>query len=186
MDRQDRLRLKIFADGADFDGILAMYQNLLIKGFTTNPSVMRKAGVTDYEDFARRLLAAVPDRPISFEVFAGEPREMVRQARGHRFVRTKCQRKDSGNEHAARIHRPGYRIRDTAMLATLLVGQDAVLPTMRVSSSTSACPRLSITIALEPLVIAAKHAGVKRFVYCSSSSVYGVRGSSAGAADPLQ
>jgi transaldolase len=81
MDRLSRMRVKIFADGADFDGILAMYKNPLIKGFTTNPSLMRKAGVTDYEVFARRLLAAVPDRPISFEVFADEPREMVRQAR---------------------------------------------------------------------------------------------------------
>jgi transaldolase len=81
MDRLSRIRVKIFADGADFDGILAMYKNPLIKGFTTNPSLMRRAGVTDYEAFARRLLAAVPDRPISFEVFADEPREMVRQAR---------------------------------------------------------------------------------------------------------
>jgi transaldolase len=80
MERLGRLGVKIFADGADFDGILAMYKNPLIKGFTTNPSLMRKAGVTDYEAFARRLLAAVPDRPISFEVFADEPLEMVRQA----------------------------------------------------------------------------------------------------------
>jgi transaldolase len=76
-----RLGVKIFADGADFDGILAMYKNPLIKGFTTNPSLMRKAGIADYEGFARRLLAAVPDRPISFEVFADEPQDMVRQAK---------------------------------------------------------------------------------------------------------
>jgi len=81
MERLDRLGVKIFADGADFDGILAMYKNPLIKGFTTNPSLMRKANISDYEGFARRLLAAVPDRPISFEVFADEPRDMVRQAR---------------------------------------------------------------------------------------------------------
>jgi transaldolase len=80
MERLGRLSVKIFADGADFDGILAMYKNPLVKGFTTNPSLMRKAGITDYEKFARRLLAAVPDRPISFEVFADEPREMLRQA----------------------------------------------------------------------------------------------------------
>ena len=81
MERLSRLAVKIFADGADFDGILALYENPLIRGFTTNPSLMRKAGVDDYEEFARRLLAAVPDRPISFEVFADEPREMVRQAK---------------------------------------------------------------------------------------------------------
>jgi transaldolase len=80
MDSLSRLGVKIFADGADFDGILAMYKNPLIKGFTTNPSLMRKAGVTDYEGFARRLLAAVPDRPISFEVFADKPLDMMRQA----------------------------------------------------------------------------------------------------------
>jgi len=79
--RLSRLGVKIFADGADFDGVLAMYKNPLIKGFTTNPTLMRKAGVSDYEGFARRLLAAVPDRPISFEVFADEPLDMVRQAR---------------------------------------------------------------------------------------------------------
>jgi transaldolase len=81
MERLSRLGVKIFADGADFDSILALCKNPLIRGFTTNPSLMRKAGIEDYEEFARRLLAAVPDRPISFEVFADEPREMVRQAK---------------------------------------------------------------------------------------------------------
>jgi transaldolase len=81
MERLKELGVKIFADGADIDGILAMYKNPLIKGFTTNPSLMRKAGIGDYEEFARRLLAAIPDRPISFEVFADTPREMMRQAR---------------------------------------------------------------------------------------------------------
>ena len=50
--------VKIFADGADFDGIMALYKNPLIKGFTTNPTLMRKAGITDYEAFARKLVAA--------------------------------------------------------------------------------------------------------------------------------
>jgi len=80
-ERLSRLGIKIFADGADFDGILAMHKNPLIKGFTTNPSLMRKAGIADYEAFARKLLAAVTDRPISFEVFADEPLDMVKQAR---------------------------------------------------------------------------------------------------------
>jgi transaldolase len=80
MESLSRLGVKIFADGADFNGILAMYKNPLIKGFTTNPSLMRKAGVTAYEGFARRLLTAVRDRPISFEVFADEPLDMMRQA----------------------------------------------------------------------------------------------------------
>ena len=74
------LRVKIFADGADFDGIMNMYANPMIKGFTTNPTLMRKAGVTDYEAFARKVLAAVPDRPVSLEVFADDFDEMERQA----------------------------------------------------------------------------------------------------------
>jgi transaldolase len=75
------LKVKIFADGADFDGIMAMYANPLIKGFTTNPTLMRKAGIADYESFARKLLAAVPDRPVSLEVFADDFAEMIRQAK---------------------------------------------------------------------------------------------------------
>jgi len=77
----DQLRVKIFADGADYDGILRMYANPLIKGFTTNPTLMRKAGVSDYEAFARKVLAAIPDRPISFEVFADDLPEMAAQAK---------------------------------------------------------------------------------------------------------
>src|SRR3954470_5299307 len=75
------LRTKIFADGAELDGMLAMYREPHIKGFTTNPTLMRKAGVTDYAAFARQVLAAIPDRPISFEVFSDEFPEMERQAR---------------------------------------------------------------------------------------------------------
>lgn len=81
MDSISRLRVKIFADGADFDGILRMYANPLIKGFTTNPTLMRKAGIGDYEAFARKVLAAIPDRPISFEVFADDLPAMIEQGR---------------------------------------------------------------------------------------------------------
>src|ERR1700684_186664 len=73
--------VKIFADGADMDGILALYKNPQIKGFTTNPTLMRKAGIEHYEDFARRLVKAIPDRPISFEVFADDFDEMIAQGR---------------------------------------------------------------------------------------------------------
>jgi len=75
------LRVKIFADGADLAGMLAMAKNPLVKGFTTNPSLMRKAGVADYESFAREVLAAIPDRPISFEIFADEFGSMIAQGR---------------------------------------------------------------------------------------------------------
>jgi transaldolase len=75
------LRVKVFADGADIEGIRSLYGNPFIQGFTTNPTLMRKAGITDYAGFARELLEVVPDRPISFEIFSDEPADMERQAR---------------------------------------------------------------------------------------------------------
>jgi transaldolase len=75
------LTVKIFADGADKAGMLELYRHPLVKGFTTNPTLMRKAGITDYEAFARELLRVIPDRPISFEVFSDDFEEMARQAR---------------------------------------------------------------------------------------------------------
>jgi transaldolase len=77
----DQLKVKIFADGADKTGMLEMYKHPHVKGFTTNPSLMRKAGVTDYEAAAKDIVAAIPDRSISFEVFADDFSEMERQGR---------------------------------------------------------------------------------------------------------
>lgn len=74
------LKVKLFADGADLSGIKEMYANPLIKGFTTNPTLMRKAGVEEYKAFAMQVLKAVPDRPVSLEVFADEFGEMEHQA----------------------------------------------------------------------------------------------------------
>jgi transaldolase len=81
MKRLADLSVKVFADGADRAGMLEMYRNPLIKGFTTNPTLMRKAGVSDYEAFARQIIADVPDRHLSFEVFSDEFEEMEQQAR---------------------------------------------------------------------------------------------------------
>lgn len=75
------LNIKIFADGASLEGMKALYANPLIKGFTTNPTLMRKAGVSDYVAFAHEVLAAIPDRPVSFEVFADDFGDMELQAR---------------------------------------------------------------------------------------------------------
>ena len=75
------LRVKIFADGADLPAMKALYANPLVKGFTTNPTLMKAAGITDYVAFARKVLAAIPDRPVSFEVFADDFDEMEHQAR---------------------------------------------------------------------------------------------------------
>jgi transaldolase len=77
----DSLGVKIFADGADLGRVEALRDEPWIHGFTTNPTLMRAAGVGDYGAFARDLLELVPDRPISFEVIADDPGEMDRQAR---------------------------------------------------------------------------------------------------------
>lgn len=74
------LKVKIFADGANVAEMIDLYRNPVIKGFTTNPTLMRKAGIDDYATFARQVLAAIPDRPISFEVFSDDFRDMERQA----------------------------------------------------------------------------------------------------------
>jgi transaldolase len=75
------LPIKIFADGADLEGITELYRQPYIHGLTTNPTLMRKAGLTDYETFARAVLREVKSKPISFEVFSDEFSEMRRQAR---------------------------------------------------------------------------------------------------------
>ena len=81
MPRLSDLRVKLFTDGADKAQILDMAKQSWIRGFTTNPSLLKKAGVSDYEAYGRDLVAAVPDRHISFEVFSDDIPEMVTQAR---------------------------------------------------------------------------------------------------------
>jgi transaldolase len=73
--------VKIYADGADLEGMVALAERRDIAGFTTNPTLMRKSGITDYEGFAHKVLEAITDRPISFEVFADDAENMLRQAR---------------------------------------------------------------------------------------------------------
>lgn len=75
------LKIQLYSDGAVIEEMVAAHQSGQVKGFTTNPTLMRKAGVSDYAAFARAALAAIPDLPISFEVFADEFDEMERQAR---------------------------------------------------------------------------------------------------------
>jgi transaldolase len=77
----DALTTKVFADGADLEQILELASNPRIKGFTTNPSLMWKAGLTDYTEFAHRLLEKITEHPVSFEVFADDSKEISRQAR---------------------------------------------------------------------------------------------------------
>lgn len=118
------LQVKIFADGADRAGILEMYAEPYIKGFTTNPTLMRKAGITDYRTFAQDLLRAIPDRPISFEVFSDEFSEMERQAREiaswGETVYVKIPIMNTRRESAAslvrRLSQTGIKVNVTALL----------------------------------------------------------------------
>src|SRR5690349_15303220 len=75
------LKIKLFADGADLASMQQMYQLPYIQGFTTNPTLMNKAGIRDYAAFAQQVLEVIPDRPVSFEVFSDDFDEMARQAR---------------------------------------------------------------------------------------------------------
>jgi transaldolase len=118
------LRTKIYADGADLDGMLAMYRQPHIKGFTTNPTLMRKAKITDYAAFARQVLAAVPDRPISFEVFSDEFADMERQAREvaawgeHVYVKIPVTntRREPAYELVRRLSHAGVKVNVTAIM----------------------------------------------------------------------
>src|SRR6202163_3046698 len=118
------LKVKLFADSAERAGILQMYQNPLIRGFTTNPTLMRKAGITDYETFAKDIIGLVPDRPISFEVFADEFDEMERQAlkisRWGDNVYTKIPvtntRRASSLDLICRLARKGAKLNVTALM----------------------------------------------------------------------
>jgi transaldolase len=123
------LRIKLYADGADRAGMLEMYARPYIKGFTTNPTLMRQAGVVDYRAFARDILQAIPDRPISFEVFADEFDEMECQAHeiagwGDR-VYVKIPVTNTRHEPAyalvKRLTRDGIKVNVTALLTLVQV-----------------------------------------------------------------
>jgi transaldolase len=124
MKRIADLKVKLFADGADRAEMLRLYADPLISGFTTNPTLMRKAGVGDYEGFAREVLAAIPDRPVSFEVFSDEFPEMERQAHkiagwgGQVYVKIPITntRGEASLPLIRRLARAGIRLNATALL----------------------------------------------------------------------
>jgi len=128
------LRVKIFADGADKASILELARNPLIQGFTTNPTLMRKAGVKDYECFCRDLLENIPERPFSFEVFSDEFEEMERQALRiagwgeNVYVKIPITntRRQSSAALVGRLSLQGVKVNVTAMMTMEQV--DAVLP----------------------------------------------------------
>jgi transaldolase len=135
--RGDRIKVKVFADGADKAGMLEMYANPLISGFTTNPTLMRKAGVSDYSAFAKDILRAIPDRPISFEVFSDEFPEMERQARliaswgANVYVKIPITntKGESSVPLIGRLSAAGIRLNVTAMLPLTQV--QAVVPALK-------------------------------------------------------
>src|SRR5436190_16737618 len=77
---RESLRIRVFADGANLEQMLALARDPSVRGFTTNPTLMRQSGVRDYAAFGRKLLHEIPDKPISFEVLADSPAEIRRQA----------------------------------------------------------------------------------------------------------
>jgi len=120
----DRLRIKIFADGADLQSIKQSAANPMVKGFTTNPTLMRAAGVTDYKTFALEVLQTVPDRPVSFEVFADDFQSMEAQAReiaswGHNVyvkIPVTNTKGDFAGPIIASLSRAGVRLNITAVM----------------------------------------------------------------------
>ena len=119
------LKIKLFADGADKAAMLALYRNPLISGFTTNPTLMHKAGISAYEPFARDILSEIRDRPISLEVFADEFDEMERQARliaswgPNVYVKIPVTntRREPALDLIYRLSHAGIRLNVTALLA---------------------------------------------------------------------
>lgn len=131
------LKVKIFADGADRKSILELACNPWIKGFTTNPTLMRKAGVKDYESFGRALTREIPDRPFSFEVLSDDFDEMEQQALSIASwgdnVYVKIPITDTHGRSSApliqRLARQGVQVNVTALMTVDQV--DRVLPSLR-------------------------------------------------------
>jgi len=127
------LKVKIFGDGADLPSMLALYRQPYIRGFTTNPTLMNKAGIRDYRAFAKEVLAAIPDRPVSFEVFSDDLREMERQAReiatwgGQVYVKIPITntKREPAAELIHRLSHEGIKVNVTALM-TLAQVNDTV------------------------------------------------------------
>src|SRR4051812_49061006 len=125
MSRVDQLHVRIFADGADLADMIDLARQPFVKGFTTNPTLMRKAGVTDYRGFAREVLAAIRDRPISFEVFSDDFAEMERQARdiaawgANVYVKIPVTntRREPATDLIRRLAHDGIKVNVTALLS---------------------------------------------------------------------
>lgn len=136
-DRISSLRVKIFSDSADQASIVELARQPWIKGFTTNPTLMRKAGITDYESFGRSLTRRIPDRPFSFEVLSNDFTEMEQQAlriaTWGENVYVKIPITDTYGQSAAplvaRLARQGVKVNVTAIMTLEQV--DSVLPGLK-------------------------------------------------------
>jgi transaldolase len=125
MKRVDQLTVKIFADGANLADMVALHRQPFIRGFTTNPTLMKQAGISDYRAFAKQVLHAIPDRPISFEVFSDEFEEMERQALeiaswgDNLYVKIPVTntRRESGCELIRRLSHSGVKVNVTALFS---------------------------------------------------------------------
>jgi len=170
------LKIKIFADGADKAAIVELAKNAHIKGFTTNPTLMCKAGITDYEGFARDLLASIPAYPISFEVFADENPEMLRQAKiiaawgDNVYVKIPVTntRRESTAAVVRELTSSGVKVNVTALMTARQVGEVCAA----LEGGTAACVsvfagriadtgRDPLPIMTEALEIIASHPGVE-------------------------
>lgn len=122
--RLAKLRIKLFQDGADLEAMVAAKQRKLVSGFTTNPTLMRKAGVSDFKVFAQKAIAAIPDLPISFEVFSDDFPTMEREAReiaswgGDTYVKIPITntRGESAAPLIRKLSKEGFSLNVTAIL----------------------------------------------------------------------
>jgi len=136
-DHVSSLQVKIFADGADIASIIELAKQPYIQGFTTNPTLMRKAGVADYESFARQLVREIPNRPISFEVLSDDFEEMEQQALriaswgSNIYVKIPITntRGESSASLISRLVRQRVKVNVTAIMTLAQI--DAVVPVLR-------------------------------------------------------
>src|ERR1700733_339736 len=139
------LNIKIFADGADKVSMVALAKDPIIQGFTTNPTLMRKAGVADYAAFAKEILAEIKNKPISFEVFSDDFAEMERQARiinswaTNVYVKIPVMntKKESAAPLIKKLAAEGIKLNVTAILTTAQVAEVAAALTSGVAAIVS-------------------------------------------------
>lgn len=164
MPQSNSFRTKIFADGANREAMLALYANSHIAGFTTNPTLMRKAGIQDYKGFAQDILSVIKDKPISFEVFADDFNEMEAQAKEiaswGKNVYVKIPITNTKGQSAAplveRLGKSGVKVNVTAILTLSQV--EHVLPAV------AQCPAAYVSVfagriadaGIDPLFIMSK------------------------------